>query len=46
MWLQKFAALTGFGRRQNAKRRHPVTRMPHFEVGKSGILAGWRFTAR
>jgi hypothetical protein len=46
MWLQMFLALTGFGRRQNAKGRHPATRIPPFEVEKSGILRGRRFTAR
>jgi hypothetical protein len=34
------------GRRQNAKGRHPATRIPPFEVEKSGILRGRRFTAR
>jgi hypothetical protein len=46
MWLQKLPALTGFGERQNAKRRHPITRMPPLEVEKSGIFGVRRFTAR
>jgi hypothetical protein len=46
MRAQKPAALTAFCRPKDAAKAASVVRTPPFEAEKSGVFAGWRFTAR